>query len=76
MRGVAVAGVGTRYPATGARGQERGFHRSARRTITGGGVPMRGGEVPTVSIAVGVPTGTGKLLTAEACTGRTRSRLS
>jgi hypothetical protein len=53
-----------------------GFHRTARRTIMGGGVPMRGGEVPTVSIAVGVPTGIGKLLTAVAFTGRTRSRLS
>ncbi len=60
--GVAVVGVGTRFPAIGASGEGDGFRRIVRRTAkAAAGVPTGVREVAT---EVGeVRTGVGKALT-------------
>jgi hypothetical protein len=68
-RGVAAAGVGARCPVIGTHGEDNGFRPTAHRTIMVRGDPMEDGEVPTVSVAVGALTGTGKALTVAGFTG-------
>jgi hypothetical protein len=72
---VAAAGVGTRCRVIGTHGEDNGFRPTAHRTIIVRGDLMEDGEVPTVSVAVGVLTGTGKGPTVAGFTGLIRSRL-
>jgi len=65
------------YREIGVRAREdNGFRPTANRTIMVRGDPIEDGEVRTVSIAVGVLTGTGKIPTVAGFTGVVRSRLS
>ena len=56
MSGPAAAGVGTRCPVIGIRGEDNGFRPTANRTIMVRGDPIEDGEVRTVSCVTNAPS--------------------